>query len=108
MNQSVAPTSFITSTSRRRENSDRRIVFEISSTEANTSSAAEQRHRELDHARGREDRVRLRLAVLHRRDRRVGDQARAERARLVELGAQRARRRSGWSGVTRKMSGSGL
>ena len=32
MNQSVAPTSFITSTSRRRENSDRRIVLEISRT----------------------------------------------------------------------------
>ncbi len=40
MNQSVAPTSFITSTSRRRENSDRRIVFEISRTDATTSSTA--------------------------------------------------------------------
>ena len=40
MNQSVAPTSFMTSTSRRRANSDRRIVLEISRTEASTSSAA--------------------------------------------------------------------
>ena len=40
MNQSVAPTSFITSISRRRENSDRRIVLEISSTLATTSRIA--------------------------------------------------------------------
>jgi hypothetical protein len=38
MNQSVAPTSFITSTSRRRENSDSRIVLETRSTDATTSS----------------------------------------------------------------------
>jgi hypothetical protein len=40
MNQSVAPTSFMTSTSRRRENSDRRMVFETSRTLATTSSTA--------------------------------------------------------------------
>ena len=40
MNQSVAPTSFMTSTSRRRENSDRRIVFETSRTDATTSRTA--------------------------------------------------------------------
>jgi hypothetical protein len=40
MNQLVAPTSFITSTSRRRANTDRRIVFAINAIEANTSSAA--------------------------------------------------------------------
>ena len=40
MNQSVAPTSFITSTSRRRENSDRRIVLAMSSTEATISRIA--------------------------------------------------------------------
>ena len=38
MNQSVAPTSFITSTSRRRAYSDSRIVFAISSIEASVSS----------------------------------------------------------------------
>ena len=37
MNQSVAPTSFITSTSRRRAYSDRRIVLAISRIEASTS-----------------------------------------------------------------------
>ena len=40
MNQSVAPTSFITSTSRRRANSESRIVLAISSTEAITSRPA--------------------------------------------------------------------
>ena len=40
MNQSVAPTSFMTSTSRRRENSDRRMVFDTSSTDAMISSVA--------------------------------------------------------------------
>ncbi len=40
MNQSVAPTSFITSTSRRRAKSESRIVFAISRIEAITSSAA--------------------------------------------------------------------
>ncbi len=40
MNQSVAPTSFMTSTSRRRENSDSLIVLDTSSTEATTSSTA--------------------------------------------------------------------
>ncbi len=38
MNQSVAPTSFMTSTSRRRANIDRRIVLAISSTDASASS----------------------------------------------------------------------
>ena len=40
MNQSVAPTSFITSTSRRRANSESRMVLAISSTEATPSSPA--------------------------------------------------------------------
>ncbi len=40
MNQSVAPTSFITSTSRRLAYSDRRIVLAISSTEAIVSRIA--------------------------------------------------------------------
>src|SRR2546421_604288 len=40
MNQSVAPTSFITSTSRRRANRDSLIVLEISRMEAAMSSAA--------------------------------------------------------------------
>ena len=40
MNQSVAPTSFITSTSRRRAYSDSRIVFAISRIEATHSSTA--------------------------------------------------------------------
>ena len=40
MNQSVAPTSFITSISRRRANSDSRIVLPISTIEASVSSAA--------------------------------------------------------------------
>ena len=40
MNQSVAPTSFITSTSRRRANSDSLIVLAINSTEASVSSTA--------------------------------------------------------------------
>ena len=40
MNQSVAPTSFMTSTSRRREKSDSRIVLETSRTLATTSSTA--------------------------------------------------------------------
>ena len=40
MNQSVAPTSFMTSTSRRREKSDRRIVLETSRTLATMSRTA--------------------------------------------------------------------
>ena len=40
MNQLVAPTSFITSTSRRRAKIDRRIVLAISAIEASTSSTA--------------------------------------------------------------------
>ncbi len=40
MNQSVAPTSFITSTSRRRAYIESRIVFATSSSEASASSAA--------------------------------------------------------------------
>ena len=40
MNQSVAPTSFMTSTSRRRAYIESRIVFATSSSEASASSAA--------------------------------------------------------------------
>ena len=40
MNQSVAPTSFMTSTSRRREKSDRRIVLDTSRTLATMSRTA--------------------------------------------------------------------
>ena len=40
MNQSVAPTSFMTSTSRRREKSDRRMVLETSRTLARMSRTA--------------------------------------------------------------------
>ena len=40
MNQSVAPTSFMTSTSRRREKSDSRIVLDTSRTLATMSSTA--------------------------------------------------------------------
>ena len=40
MNQLVAPTSFITSTSRRRAKIDSRIVFATSAIDASTSSAA--------------------------------------------------------------------
>ncbi len=43
MNQSVAPTSFITSTSRRRAYSERRIVLAISRIEAIVSSTANAR-----------------------------------------------------------------
>ena len=43
MNQSVAPTSFITSTSRRRAYSDRRIVLAISRIDAIVSRAANAR-----------------------------------------------------------------
>ena len=43
MNQLVAPTSLITSTSRRRAKIDSRIVFATSRIEASTSSAASRR-----------------------------------------------------------------
>ncbi len=108
MNQSVAPTSFITSTSRRRENRERRIVFEISSTDANTSSAASSAIVILIMRVA--ERIVLVCAWRFCTSAIAGSVTRrvTERARLVELGAQRARVRSGWSGVRRKMSGSGL
>ena len=59
MNQSVAPTSFITSTSRRRENSDRRIVFEIEQDRRDDEQDREQAGRELHDARGDEDLLRV-------------------------------------------------
>ena len=59
MNQSVAPTSFITSTSRRRENIDSRIVFEMSRIARDDEQPGQQADRELHHARGDEDLLRL-------------------------------------------------
>ena len=62
-NQFVAPTSFITSISRRREKIESRIVFEISRIDAITSTTRRDREHHLDHVRDREDAVRGLLAV---------------------------------------------
>ena len=55
MNQLVAPTSRITSTSRRRAKIESRIVLATSSTEASTSSAGERSEQDLDRAGRRQD-----------------------------------------------------
>ena len=107
MNQSVAPTSFITSTSRRRENSDRRIVLEISSIDANTSSAASSAIVILITRVA--DRIwsvcawRFWTAAI------AGSVTRRMPSGLAwSSSARNAPELSGRSGVTRKMSGSGL
>ena len=61
-NQFVAPTSFITSISRRREKIDSRIVFAISSVEATSSTTRRDGEHRLDHVRDLEDPVRGLLA----------------------------------------------
>ena len=89
MNQSVAPTSFMTSTSRRREKSDRRIVLDTSRTLARIEQAREQAGRELHHAGGDEDLLRVVLGVLDRVDGRVDRRApaagRGGRQRVAQL-----------------------
>ena len=67
-NQFVAPTSFITSISRRREKIESRIVFAISSTDAPRSTITAIEEDELDHARDAEDPLRELLPVLDRLD----------------------------------------
>ena len=88
MNQLVAPTSFITSTSRRRAKTDSRIVLAISAIEASTSSAASAGRERLHEAGGREDLVRVLLAVAHLVDRAV------DGVRLAAGASARARTRS--------------
>ena len=107
MNQSVAPTSFITSTSRRRENSDRRIVLEINSTEASTSSAANSAIVILMIRVA--DRMRLVCAWRLATEAIAGSLIRRVPSGLVgSSSARSASALSGLSGVTRKVSGSGL
>ena len=57
-NQFVAPTSFITSISRRREKIESRIVFAISSAAENEQDDDRDREDDLDHVR---DQWRIRL-----------------------------------------------
>ena len=63
MNQFVAPTSFITSTSRRRAKIDRRIVLPISRIDATSRIDDEPEARPLDEAGGGEELVGGLLAV---------------------------------------------
>ncbi len=107
MNQSVAPTSFMTSTSRRRAKSDSRIVFAI-----------EQDRRE--HEQDREHamlsfttRVAERIFVVSSRRFLTSSIAGsiAARSPLAAIGASASRSLPtlpGSSGVTRNVSGSGL
>ena len=72
-NQFVAPTSFITSISRRREKIDRRIVFAISSTDANSRTTLATANDQSSSARPVEDDVRRPFAVADQVDaRRLG------------------------------------
>ena len=64
-NQFVAPTSFITSISRRREKIDSRIVFAISRTDAIRRTSGREREDRFDHVRDLQDSVRDLLAVVH-------------------------------------------
>ncbi len=63
-NQLVAPTSFITSISRRREKIDRRMVFAISSTDAAEQDDHGDEEDDLDHPGDLEDPLRRLLPVL--------------------------------------------
>ena len=107
MNQSVAPTSFMTSTSRRRAYIERRIVFATSRIEASASRTARPPIVSFT------TRVAVRiLSVLSRRSltSSIAESA-TVRAPEGETGASASRTStmlSGWSGVTRKESGSGL
>ena len=61
-NQFVAPTSFITSISRRREKIESRIVFAIRIVDAAKQDQARQEEDRVDHVRDLEDALRLLLA----------------------------------------------
>jgi hypothetical protein len=108
MNQSVAPTSFMTSTSRRREYSDSRIVLPISSIEAIASSDARPAIAYFT------TRVAVRILFVSSSRLRTSSIALSTGTRSPPDGASGASASrmvvmlSGWSGVMRKVSGSGL
>ena len=108
MNQLVAPTSFITSTSRRRAKIESRIVLAISATDANRSSAARPGREDLHESGRRQDLVGVLLLVadlVDRGERRLTVAGRVARARA----GRRCRRPCpGSSGTTRNVSGSGF
>ena len=107
MNQSVAPTSFITSTSRRRLNSDKRIVFDTNSTLASTSKEV---RITIAHFTSLVTVRILSVWSFSLRTRSI-DWSASWRCPAVSRGASELRiapMLSGSSGVTRKVSGSGF
>ena len=88
-NQFVAPTSFITSISRRREKIESRMVFAMRSTDAVEQDDHGHEEHDFDHTRDLEDPLRGLLTVLHALD--AGELLRADRrGQLLDLlGARR-------------------